>query len=361
MKRTILSMALVVVMWGVMSGAVGVKDLENAISAKDTAKVEAILKEDPSLANPKGKKARVDAPIFWALMLGNAETLELLIKNGADVNAPNRLGDTPLGATTTQSAQTLKFVEILLKAGADVNGGGYPLLVMAVRDGKNDLRQLLLKHGAKLDVTAKNGDTVLSMAARAGDLEMVKQSLVAGVDINKKDMVGATALFEAAAQGHLDVVKYLLEKGAKVDIKAQTGSVLYYAAASESRNALEVVKVLIAQKADPNASVPSYGSAMTKAAGGENVKVLEALVEGGGNVNAASGDESWTPLIAAARMSRAENVKYLLGKGADASKKDKNGKTALDYAIKGAGKNAKNDETVKVLEGEAAKRKQKGG
>jgi ankyrin repeat protein len=361
MKRTIWSVLLVVFVNGVLAGAAGVEDLENAIVAKQNEKVEAILKENPGLANPKAKKGGREAPIFFAVMRGNGQALELLIKNGADVNVVNRRGNTPLYELATNVELDLEQMEALLKAGADINGGAYPVLLFAVREGKGELEQFLRKNGARLDVASKDGTTLLHGAAEAGNLRVVKEALEAGIDVNKLDGAGTTALFYAARLRRLEAMKYLIEKGARVNIKAKRmGTPLHAAVWGDSKHVLEAVQLLLANKADPNA-VTGYGSVLVDAASKENSKVLRALVEAGGDVNAPANDERWTPLIAAARVSRLENVKYLLEKGADGGKRDRYGYTALDHARKAERENEWKADTVKVLEEDSAARKAKGG
>ncbi len=363
MKRTILSAAVVVLMWGVMSGAAGLKDLEKAIAAKDEAKAGAILKENPGLVNLPKERDEEDrryAPLVRAVQSGNTGMVELLIKNGADVNALDWRGNTALYHGMENFPEDMKLAEALLKAGADPNKGVYPPLLGAVQNQHKELAKLLRKNGAKLDVVGKSGVTVLDMAALAGDLEMAKEAIAAGIDVNKESAGGVTPICGAAADGRIEMVKFLIQKGAKVDVKSDRGTLLFWALSGNSENMLEMVELLITHKVDVHRET-RFGSAMTEAAEKANLKVLQAVMKAGGDVNAPAGEARKTPLMAAARASRPENVKYLLLKGADAAKTDKEGKTALDYAIKGAGKNAKTDETVKVLEEEAAKRKQKGG
>ena len=101
-------------------------------------------------------------PLHWAK---NKEVAELLITEGADVNAKNKAGITPLhGAVQTGNKE---IAELLIDKGANVNvkemDGGTPLdLILETNNGslfffdtpntkasKKEIADLLRKHGGK--------------------------------------------------------------------------------------------------------------------------------------------------------------------------------------------------------------------
>ena len=105
---------------------------------------------DPVAVDTKTEPARVKAPeisILTAAFDGNIEIVELLIAKGADVNAKDNIGWTPL-----HSAADKEFAELLIAKGADVNAkddeGGTPL-DLAIEDNYPEIADLLRKHGAK--------------------------------------------------------------------------------------------------------------------------------------------------------------------------------------------------------------------
>jgi ankyrin repeat protein len=77
------------------------------------------------------------------------DVLEFLVRQGADVNAPNAAGETPLTAAIRAGHRLL--VKRLIDVGADVNRpseGGVTPLALAKETGNEDIIRLLQRYGA---------------------------------------------------------------------------------------------------------------------------------------------------------------------------------------------------------------------
>jgi len=117
-------------------------------------------------------------PFLRAALSGDTATMKLLVQHGADPNLPTLAGTTPLMAaagvnwtvaqTYTESPQALiDAVNLCLELGADVNATnsmGLTALLGAANRGSNDLIELLVKRGARLDIKDKEGRTPLRWA-----------------------------------------------------------------------------------------------------------------------------------------------------------------------------------------------------
>ena len=117
-------------------------------------------------------------PFLRAALSGDTVTMRLLVQRGADPNLPTLAGTTPLMAaagvnwvvaqTYTESPQALiDAVNLCLELGADVNATnsmGLTALLGAANRGSNDLIELLVKRGARLDIKDKEGRTPLRWA-----------------------------------------------------------------------------------------------------------------------------------------------------------------------------------------------------
>ena len=92
-----------------------------------------------------------EAPIFRIVTMNDADLLALAIEKKADINVKDSSGSTPLQRAVLYGNGKVELVELLLKAGAELNAqnnAGQTALDL-VRPGNNDLLQFLKEHGAK--------------------------------------------------------------------------------------------------------------------------------------------------------------------------------------------------------------------
>ena len=126
---------------------------------------------------------------------------------------------TPLHAAARKGLK--EIVELLIHEGADVNakitsGGSNKNktpLDFAIQYKKPETADLLRKHGGK----TREELNALIDAAKNGDIEAVKKHLAAGADVNAKDVDGTTPLHNAAVYGHNEVAELLIANGASVN------------------------------------------------------------------------------------------------------------------------------------------------
>ena len=123
------------------------------------------------------------------------EAVEVLLKQGADINAQDKHGWTPLHhAAWNNAADT---AEVLLKQGADVhatNKNGWTPLHWGALNNAADTAEVLLKNGADVNAKNKDGDTPLHHAARNSNYITAEVLLKNGADVNAKNESGDTPL-----------------------------------------------------------------------------------------------------------------------------------------------------------------------
>ena len=101
------------------------------------------------------------SPLAYAVALLHPELVEFLIDNGADVNLPNKDGQTPIFFATN-----FEIFELLVDAGADVNHqapDGGTALIGAIFMDEIGQAEALVKHGADVNVLNPNGRSPLNI------------------------------------------------------------------------------------------------------------------------------------------------------------------------------------------------------
>jgi ankyrin repeat protein len=181
-------------------------------------------------ANPKQPTAKVpDISIREAARTGNIEAVKQHLAAGTDVNAKSddRIGWTPLHRSTDYGHK--EIAELLIANGADVNAKAaitnddvVTPLDWAIRAKRTEIADLIRKHGGKTSDWLNAGKSI-HIATKAGHIEAVKQHLAAGTDVNAEDNIGATPLFGAAGKGHKEIVELLIAEGADVNAKNKYG------------------------------------------------------------------------------------------------------------------------------------------
>ena len=137
-------------------------------------------------------------------------------------------------------------------------------------------------------------------AVNKNDTILALKLIKSGSDPNKLDENGSSPLMIACRWSDIAMIKLLLANGAKPD---------------EPRSAKGRTPLMIA--------CAYYGGITT----------TTLLTKNGADVNAVSSNGT-TALMLAAQNAKIDVVEHLIAKGADVSKKDATGMTALDYAIK---------------------------
>lgn len=303
-----------------------------------------------------------------AVINGDIDSVNSLLRSNIDVSAVERDGTTPLQWAVYH--EHTDIVDSLLRAGADVeapNREGMTPLVLAAQMGNAEITGMLLDAGAGVNNTMPNGETALMMAARTGDLDTLQVILDHGADINATEKLrGTSALMWAAANRNPDAVSLLLDNGAALAMNSATtqpGRSPYLAPTARNRirgfyqgvgqggdfggqSELEnqdielnitreeliarLPQELVDEFENEDVRVGDFGETVDPAPqkqwGGltalhfavreGDLETLKILVEAGANVNQVS-EFGWTPLLTATQNRYYQMGKFLLGHGAD--------------------------------------------
>lgn len=107
-------------------------------------------------------------PLLFALKNGFTVIASILVNAGADVNARDYLGLTPLLVACGKPTEGYRSIaEALIIRGAQVNVrdplGNTPLL-LSLSGGVGDIAQLLVEHGADVFANTRKGESALTLA-----------------------------------------------------------------------------------------------------------------------------------------------------------------------------------------------------
>lgn len=214
-----------------------------------------------------------NTPLHIACAMFNLSAVELLLKAGAKVNIKNIYEETPLNALIwdwndyfdrdsefrpdrddrLNISKIEAIADLLIKEGADVsatNRRGETLLNAAtnlnffLRNKYLALMQLLIDNGCDLNARDKDGISALHKAAGRLNLQAVELLLKAGANVNIRDTRGVTPL-------HYLVINFNEANKRNIGISANEDKLNHHNTLLMS-NLKSIAKLLIEKGCDPN-------------------------------------------------------------------------------------------------------------
>ena len=275
----------------------------------------------------------------------------------APAGSPGPAGQAP-------PAEEQDDAEVVVAGLVGTGGGGLTALVFAAREGDLESARLLVEAGADVDQTTEYGWTPLLTATNNRHYKLAEYFIEHGADMNRANKGKWTPLYLATDNrnieggdfpvpkpdlDHLEYIKFLLDHGANPNAQAkdntltrtiftmqwfpEDGATPFVRAAQSSD--LELLKLLLAYRADPFMKTNHGDTALTAASGigwvdgvtyersaKENVETVKFLLGLGLDPNAAN-DDGRTPLMVAAAKGRTEVIQLLVDHGAKLDTRDK--------------------------------------
>lgn len=258
-----------------------------------------------------------NTPLHIALSHCNYKIADILIKHGANINIKNIGNQIALHVVLEifidrkprylYENYILKIVNVLLKSTTDIDVidvNGYTPLHLALKNRRINTVKMLLKHGVNPMIKTRDGESVLHLAViyLRNNFNIINYLIkIKRVDINEIDNEGNTPLIIAFEMYNLEAAEILLDNGADPNIKNNDG-----------KSALHFVMKY--------SFLP-------------NIYLLHHLLNAGANVNEID-NEGNSPLIVALSNTNFKFAKILFDHGANPTIKNKNGKSALHFAVK---------------------------
>lgn len=285
-------------------------------------------------------------PLFFACQNGDSAMVEALLKAGADARAVNANGTTVL--MTAASAGSADTLQVLVEHGADVNAResahGQTALMFAAALDRAGAVKFLLALGAQANVTSKSEKVARVRFDQDGNVVEDRPGTAGGGRGGRGGRGGAAqpAPQTAAAQDKADEAADAQEaadkaKAANATAKAQLDDLAHALGFQSADYLLAKPKPRagdVAFRAPRRVGAEFMGgnTALLYAAREGHIDAARALVEGGADVNLVSADK-FSPLVMAIVNGHYDLALYLLDRGADPNLATTAGLTALYAAI----------------------------
>ena len=338
-----------------------------------------------------------DEALLEATKHGQLATIKYLTNIGLAVENRQSFLNSSMVANAGRDAKAM--VEDIITLGAEieyVSEAGYTALMSAAANNSLEVLSYLLDSGADINQTNQRGDTALISAAFNNHLETVAYLLEIGVDVKKANKSGNTALITAAANNCLKVVIPLLESGVNINYENNRGFTAlseallsgkpnvaaYLCGLSEKKatvgkfdveskeigfggqtvltwvvqmDQLSIVKYLVEVTGADIKARDDNGCTVTDVALKERKSSIAAYLCGLSEAKVelrkfeidSRNEDSQTALMWAAGLGTMSIVKYLIREGAEVNLRDKDGNTALSFAV-----NSKEFEVAHYLYGQ---------
>ena len=191
-----------------------------------------------------------DTRLHDAAAAGDVGLIRRLLAEGADIDARDGLGRTPVLAATM--ARQAEAVRALIDAGADLDVRDDSLanpFLYAGAEGLLDILRLVNEAGADPAITNRYGGVALIPASERGHVETVRYLLEeSDVDVDHVNNLGWTALLEAVILGdggprHQAIVRMLVDHGADPELADRDG--VTPLAHARARGQVEVAAILV--------------------------------------------------------------------------------------------------------------------
>jgi ankyrin repeat protein len=225
-------------------------------------------------------------------MFGDVRKVEwMLQQGGANPNATDSDGWTPLHEALTQNPLHDAVLKLLLRHGANPNAAakdGWTPLHEACKNGNAPIVALLLGKKAYPNVTKLDGWTPLHEACSNGHDSVVELLLNHKANPNATDYDGRSPLHVACKHAHTSIIKTLLNYGANSNATNKIGSTPLHEACKSGNE--EIAALLLKHEAQPTCQTIQWWTPLHEASKNGSRAVVALLLEHEADINAVNKD-----------------------------------------------------------------------
>lgn len=313
--------------------------------AKDAGCVRLLL---GAKGNPRAVTVKNQSPLHFA---ADAECVRLLLEAGADSSVKDRNGEMAISYVTSASAipplieamrrggeSPAKYLNEKSKKGRTPFLAAYENFSESWKSAENPLPfknqgrslsavlQVFLDFGAEVNTRDARWRTMLFFMSRKADVEML---LRAGANVKITDRDGVTPLSAVLENGgEPDAVRLLLNAGADANAADRWGRTPLSCVKYDRRDVQEMVKMLVSAGAEVN---PKRGLSRDGAYPllylAQTEETIRFLINSGAGINARGGAGEVTPIFSAA--GNIPKMRMLIAAGANVNAKNTLGETPI--------------------------------
>ena len=235
-----------------------------------------------------GEASAKDTTLFGITLLhsasssGNMELVSLLIREGADVNAQDEDGESPLHGAMARS-DNYDVARMLIENGADLSSKAVDGKTPFHNIFNNTIQHVFMREDLfermLPDVEAMSITHFLAWSSKSTPEIFQRGHLYDNADLMSADSLGRTCLHFAASRGNSGVLSYLVRRVSSEDVERkdiQGRTPLHYAA--ESSRAAAVIDKLVGRGCNINAVDDNGRTALHWAARWNNFKAVKKLI-----------------------------------------------------------------------------------
>ncbi|CAK7217907.1 hypothetical protein SCUCBS95973_003307 [Sporothrix curviconia] len=207
------------------NGIVRVRPLYAAILIGNIFAIDQLLRKGADVHHISTSYGKTTSYLSLAVQSDSTSIVSRLLFQNADPNVANNRGRTPLHLASASLRGELEVAKLLLRHGADPLAATHDrqsqALHMAVRVGRADVCDLLLKKGAPIDQPLRSGITPLMLAVYHNNRIMMRFLMSRGANVRYATPIyGETAMHTACRVGNISLAALLLSEGLSVNAEA---------------------------------------------------------------------------------------------------------------------------------------------